>query len=119
MLPNAWNILNSDAGASNPFFVNSTAINVVATVTVQGPAPAIGQIPIPFVARPIAVVDPNGGAYGVYPGTQVAIVSSGQTVTIVCDIPANGGYLCTPAGADAGKASLMMYEVEDLLWGRG
>jgi archaellum component FlaF (FlaF/FlaG flagellin family) len=83
-----------------PFFVNSTPWNLCVTLTFQG-----------------SNVDNTNGVAITQNGTSVTNVHSGQTVTVIFNVPSGGtlSNLLTDTGATMG----VTYEVENIDWGRG
>ena len=111
MLPSPWTVVQSTELDVLPVFVNSTPVSVMLTLTFQAAlADALPWIVYQYVPSHTLGTFPYGAA--------IVQVDPGQTVTTVFDVPPKGRIYCAPVPR-FGVPSVLTYEVEDLLWGRG
>jgi len=111
MLPNPWTVAESSQLNIYPIFVNSTKISVMLTLTFQ--ADVSGDL-----LWTVYQYTPSQ-TLGTFPyGAAIVEVNLGQTVTTVFDVPSTGRIYGVP-GPHFGAPSVLTYEVEEILWGRG
>ena len=111
MLPNPWTVAISTEFNVYPIFVNSTKTSVMITLTFQ--AEVSGNL-----LWTVYQYTPSQ-TLGTFPyGAAIVEVNQGQTVTTVLDVPSTGRIYGRP-GPHFGAPSVLTYEVEEILWGKG